>query len=157
MHLWGGERRLAHWATTNHNLPACDQAILDAIVKDKACRVILLTPAMFKKGYRPTWLCREVDGVQPILKAIAVKRAQVISGWDLAARGAKPTRRLAPAGTVLFLKFAGEEAAIKTWVRSHWMRCISDADQDRRDGFGLAVLGAWDGKFAEIKEQPHES
>lgn len=158
----GGERRLAHW----HNVPATtvspyDQATIDVIAKKigqtKACRVILLTPAMFEKGYRPTWLCCEVDGVQPKLAAIAIKRAQVISGWDLAARGAKPTRRLAPAGTVFFLSLVGEKPAIEAWVRHHWMSCVSDADQDRRDGFGLAVLGAWDGKFAEIKEQSHES
>lgn len=155
----GGERRLARWEPTEHQLPACDQAILDAIVEANACRVILLTPAMFEHGYRPTWLCREVDGVQPKLAAIVIKRAQGISGWDLAIHKPKPTRRLAPAGTVFFLTFPEKEnsAAIEAWVRHHWMRCISDADQDRRDGFGLVVLGAWDGKFAVIKEQRNES
>ncbi|GAA5527592.1 type III-B CRISPR module-associated protein Cmr3 [Herpetosiphon gulosus] len=147
----GGERRLARWEPTEHPLPACDQVIVDAIVKDQACRVILLTPAMFEKGYRPTWLCREVDGVQPTLEAIAIKRAQAISGWDLAIHKPKPTRRLAPAGTVLFLSLVGEKPAIEVWITKFWMQCISDAEQDRRDGFGLAVLGAWDGTFAEIK------
>ncbi|WP_054537064.1 type III-B CRISPR module-associated protein Cmr3 [Herpetosiphon geysericola] len=149
----GGERRLAHWAKTDQSLPACDQVIVDAIVKANACRVILLTPAMFSEGYRPTWLFQDPQGVQPTLAAIAIKRAQVISGWDLAIHKPKPTRRLAPAGTVLFLKFAEKEnsAAIEAWVRNYWMQCISDEEQDRRDGFGLAVFGTWDGEFAEIK------
>lgn len=160
----GGERRLAHW----HNVPATNvspynQATIDVIATKigqiGACRVILLTPAMFSEGYRPTWLCREVEGVQPKLAAIAIKRTQVISGWDLAARGAKPTRRLAPAGTVFFLTFPekGNPTAIEAWVRHHWMRCISDAEQDRRDGFGLAVFGTWDGEFAKIEGVPNES
>ncbi|MFD3164294.1 type III-B CRISPR module-associated protein Cmr3 [Herpetosiphon sp. NSE202] len=160
----GGERRLAHW----HSVPTIssspfDQATIDAIAtkigETGACRLILLTPCMFEKGYRPTWLCRDVDGVQPTLEAIAIKRAQVISGWDLAIRKAKHTRRLAPAGTVLFLTFAEKEnsAAIEAWVRKLWMQCISDEEQDRRDGFGLAVFGTWDGEFAEIKGVSNES
>lgn len=153
----GGERRLAFWQEAPSSLPVCDQTIIANIVKTKACRVILLTPAMFEHGYHPTWLCREVNGVQPILKAIAVKRAQIISGWDLAARGAKPTRRLAPAGTVFFLSLVGEEPAIQAWVLNYWMQCISDAEQDRRDGFGLAVFGTWDGEFAKIEGVPNES
>ncbi|HBW50502.1 MAG TPA: CRISPR-associated protein Cmr3 [Herpetosiphon sp.] len=155
----GGERRLARWEPTERQLPACDQAILDAIVKANACRVILLTPAMFAKGYRPTWLFEDPRGVQPKLAAIAIKRAQGISGWDLAIHKPKPTRRLAPAGTVFFLTFPEKEnsAAIEAWVRNYWMHCISDAEQDRRDGFGLAVLGAWDGKLAKIKGVPNES
>lgn len=158
----GGERRLAHW----HNVPATssspfDQATIDAIATKIGqagfCRAILLTPAMFEKGYRPDYLVQAHHSVQPILKAIAVKRAQVISGWDLAARGAKPTRRLAPTGTVFFLALEGSSKAIKTWVSEFWMQCISDAEQDRRDGFGLAVFGTWDGKFAVIKEKLNES
>ena len=123
------------------------------IKQDKRCRLFLLTPAYFSQGYRPTWLCqqREQLGVQPRLRAIAIQRPQVVSGWDMALRQAKPSRRLAPAGTVLFLKLKGDEDAIDKWIDQIWFSCVSDdvngstenPKQYRRDGFGLAVLGAW--------------
>jgi len=154
----GGERRLMHWWPSPEPLPTCPEAIRASIVKHKACRVVLLTPACFAQGWYPTSLLQQHNGVQPTLKAIAVQRAQVISGWDMAAnkgKGApKPTRRLAPAGTVLFLKLdaVGSEDAINQWIDDHWMVCVSDAPQDRLDGFGLAVLGTWTGKLQVMGE-----
>lgn len=61
-------------------------------------------------------------------------------------RQPKPARRLAPAGTVFFLELSGSDEAISKWVQTTWMSCVSDEEQDRLDGFGLAVIGTWDGK-----------
>jgi CRISPR-associated protein Cmr3 len=80
------------------------------------------------------------------LEAIAVQRPQVVSGWDLALKKPKPTRRLAPAGTVFFLSLEGTDEAIKSWISNIWMQCISDEEQASNDGFGLAVIGTWSGK-----------
>jgi CRISPR-associated protein Cmr3 len=107
----------------------------------------LLTPAYFNNGYRPTWIEQSREGVKPELKAIAIQRPQVVSGWDFVTRGPKPTRRLAPAGTVLFISLKDNDpVAIRKWIENTWMHCISDNPQDNRDGFGLAVLGTWSGK-----------
>ena len=83
--------------------------------------------------------------------AIAVRRPQVVSGWDLAVGKPKPSRRLAPAGTVFFLSVQGDESALDAWIEHTWMQCISDDDQDRRDGFGLAVLGTWSGQSVAMQ------
>jgi len=157
----GGERRMVSWRKSNDQLPSYPQGLVDTINSDKACRVILLTPAYFAEGYRPIWLTQEHFGITPELKAIAIQRPQVVSGWDLEKKGPKHTRRLAPAGTVIFLKLKGGDDAIRDWVNSLWMQCISDNDPDgsipsqsRDDGFGLAVLGTWSGKpVAMGKEQ----
>lgn len=156
---FGGERRIVSWRKSKLELPSCPKELEEKIIEDKACRVILLTPACFENGYLPTWLYTNAEqkGVTIDLKAIAVQRPQVVSGWDLALRKPKPSRRLAPAGTVLFLSVKGSDDAIHDWIRGRhnddvqqdqgiWMRCISDDVQDRRDGFGLAVLGTWDRK-----------
>jgi len=66
-------------------------------------------------------------------------------------RRPKPARRLAAAGTVLFLKLVGNDDAIGRWVDRIWMSSISDGKQDRLDGFGLAVLGTWDGTFQRME------
>ncbi len=149
----GGERRMVSWRRSNSDLPECPPKLLTAIIKQKACRVLLLTPACFEEGYRPRWLVEPRDGVQPSLQAIAIQRPQVVSGWRLEhPAGPKPTRRLAPAGTVLFLSLTGDDKAIETWVKGIWIQCVSDDEQDRNDGFGLAVLGSWSGKPEEMHE-----
>jgi CRISPR-associated protein Cmr3 len=74
-----------------------------------------------------------------------------VSGWDFEINKPKPTRRLTPAGTTLFLKLDGDEDAIRRWIEATWMCCVSDEEQDRRDGFGLAVLGVWDGKLQPME------
>jgi len=82
------------------------------------------------------------------LKAALVLRSQVISGWDLQSGKPKPTKRLAPSGSVYFLKLPEEvdDATINAWIDALWMQNISDDAQSRSDGFGLAALGCWDGK-----------
>lgn len=139
----GGERRLVTWRKSSVALPDCPAELAAAIITARRCRVFLLTPACFTQGYRPTWLQEEAAkyGVQIELEAIAVQRPQVVSGWDIARGKPKPSRRLAPAGTVLFLSMKGTETALREWIDRTWMQCISDKDEDRADGFGLAVLG----------------
>ncbi len=157
---FGGERRMVSWRKSNDKLPTCPQKVVDAIIHDKACRIILLTPAYFAQGYQPTWLMKQQHSVTPQLAAITIQRPQIVSGWDLEKRGPKPTRRLAPAGTVIFLNLKGnEDAAIRDWINNMWMQCVSDDDpngrstQSRDDGFGLAVLGTWSGRPVAMKEQ----
>lgn len=159
---FAGERRIVSWRKSNSQLPACDPDLKKAIKRQKACRVFLLTPAYFKEGYRPTWLLEPKHGVQPKLEAIAIQRPQVVSGWDFEKRKPKPTRRLAPAGTVLFLTLEGTPDAIETWIDSIWMSCISDDEENkensdnpeqyRNDGFGLAVVGTWHSESEDIQE-----
>lgn len=157
----GGERRMVSWRKSNSLLPTCPDAILDAIADSQACRIILLTPAYFQEGYYPKWLLELRHNVTPELTAIAIQRPQVASGWDLEKKAPKPTRRLAPAGTVIFLKLKGSKDDIRNWVDKTWMQCISDddtqqgnrSDQYRNDGFGLAVLGTWDGQPKEMEKE----
>jgi CRISPR-associated protein Cmr3 len=142
----GSERRIVNWRRSACEEPDCPDRLIESIAADEACRLILLTPAHFTEGYSPSWITGQRDDMQlqPKLKAIAIDRPRVVSGWDLARGGPKETRRLAPAGTVLFLSFKDTpKQAIKEWVRKTWMQCISDRPQDRFDGFGLAVLGTW--------------
>lgn len=148
----GGERRLVVWRPSQVAPPACPPAVREAIVTARACRIILLTPACFAQGFRPTQLLLADGNVTPTLRAVACGRPAVVSGWDLETNQPKPTRRLAPTGSVYFLSFEGEPAAIGEWVDRHWMRCVSDAEQDRRDGFGLVALGTWSGISESVEE-----
>jgi CRISPR-associated protein Cmr3 len=143
-----GERRIVAWRKSNMDLPPCPDELVQAIIANTACRIILLTPAIFEQGYYPTRLQTEARkyGVNVDIQAIAIQRSQVVSGWDLYFKKPKPSRYLAPAGTVLFLSLQGSDDAISQWIRGMWMQCISDDEQDCRDGFGLAVVGTWSGQ-----------
>ena len=147
---FGGERRIVTWRQSNAHLPPCPKEIKQAIKRDGHCRLVLLTPAHFAEGYYPSWLRTthaQQCGVDVELRAIAVRRPQVVSGWDLALGRPKSSRRLAAAGTVLFLSVkAASDAALEIWIERTWMHCMSDDEQSRCDGFGLAVLGTWSGQ-----------
>lgn len=148
----GGERRLMRWQRLEQDAQPFDgqqrEALFAQIAQDRRCRVLLLTPAHFSDGYRPplTWTR---GGVAATLKAACVPRMQTVSGWDLAHRNEngrygrpKPTRRLAPAGSVYFVEFPAG-ANIRAWLDATWMQNVSDDEQSCRDGFGLAVVGTW--------------
>ncbi len=161
----GGERRLVAWredvADKTSEIRQCPQEIRSKIISSSCCRLLFLTPAFFQQGFCPEWLMRPRRGVTPVLKAMALNHYQVVSGWDFAkvkttddhrtvVGEPKPTRRLVPSGSVLFLELAGDREGISDWIDDTWFRCVSDDDltgpmDPRKDGFGLAVLGTWDG------------
>lgn len=154
----GGERRLTIWRKSKHDLPLGPEKLFAGIAEDKFCRLILLTPAYFKAGWQPDWLLSAPEDVKVELKAMALQRHRLISGWDMEGVGRngrrgcpKPTRRLVPAGTVLFLELTGTEGAIERWAQNIWFSNVSDDAQDRLDGFGLAVLGRWDGALQDME------
>lgn len=150
----GGERRIVRWRKGKTDLPPLPEEIERKIISNrhKGCRIVLLTPAYFEQGYRPEWLLKKQFGVTPHLEAIAIQRPQVVSGWDLEHRRPKQSRRLAPAGSVFFLKLEGNDDEVRNWMRNIWMQCISDDEQSRNDGFGLAVLGTWAGERVAMQE-----
>jgi len=149
----GGERRIVHWQETDAAFPACPKCVSDAIKAQKHCRLILLTPGLFVKGYLPALDPQIVGGLKATVVAAAVNRYQTVSGWDYEKDKPKPTRRLAPAGSVYFLKLDGnpDDTAIDSFIDAVWMHNISDDPQDRLDGFGLAALGVWDGVPKEME------
>lgn len=143
----GGEGRLAYWGNLEQPPFATpDQKIIEEIVKTGRCRVVLITPAYFTQGWQPSYLCEQQHGVIPTLRAAAVNRPLTVSGWDAAERKPKPTRRLAPAGSVYFLELSGTKENIRTWATELWFSTISDTEQDRIDGLGLVLLGTWNPK-----------
>lgn len=146
----GSERRVVHWHKSSLSFPTCPETLAEQISGSGFCRLILLTPAFFQEGYLPDLTSWSHAGIQPTLHGILVQRPQVVSGWDLDKRKAKATRRLAPSGSVFFLELDGTSAQRLAWMKHTWGRCVSDHEQDRLDGFGLAVVGNWDGQLQEM-------
>lgn len=151
-HPLGGERRLVHWSNKDDaKLWECPNEVKTALADATRIRLTLATPAIFSGGWKPGWLNDGLEGSPPgtdvKLKLVGVSngRWKAVSGWSLAKlkdqpRGPKPIRRMVPAGGVYFFeKVEGDPAALA----DIWLKPVSDAEQERRDGFGLAVWGTW--------------
>lgn len=151
----GGERRTVFWQRAVDLLPECPPTLRAAIVAAQACRLILTTPGLFADGLLPRFDWLAIPDLHVTVKGAVASRYDVISGWDYAAGMAKKTRRLAPAGAVYYLSLAGSSrAAIDQFVTQLWFHPVSDDAQDRRDGFGVAALGAWEGKQVQMEVKP---
>lgn len=101
-----------------------------ALKRGDRARVMLVTPALFAEGARPT----EIAGATVL--GGKVDRPEVVSGWDFRMNRPKPTRRMASAGSVYWVDVPDDE-----WATRTWLTCVSTGEQDQRDGFGLAVVG----------------
>ena len=131
----GGERRLAACVRSDGGFPVTPGTLNTAWKGARRTRMVLATPAMFDLGWLPSWLCK---GHGLTLVGACVGRYQPVSGWDALRNRPKPVRWLAPAGSVFF--FEGKPSSDLDAV---WLQPVSDNEQDRYDGFGLALWGVW--------------
>ena len=146
----GGERGLSEVHTGGDAAwPVLPDALLGSLEQSTRLRLVLATPAIFAGGWRPGWLDDSLEGSPPGLSgarlrlvAAAVGRREPVSGWDLVHRRPKAARFMAPAGSVYFFECLGGPLDAAT-IRHLWLGSICDAEQDRRDGFGLALPGNW--------------
>ncbi len=125
----GGERRPSYLRKVAQHAIACPA--IDP--QSELLRVVLVTPAIFAEGAVPA----EIRGARVV--AAVVDRPEVISGWDFVVRAPKATRRMAPAGSVYWV--APKKGSAHEWAKEVWMDCVSTGEQDRRDGFGMALVG----------------
>lgn len=152
----GGEKRLAQVKPLGNGestlWPSVPKGLIQAIEKAKEpmrLRLILATPAIFEEGWKPAWLDENFEGCPPgceparlKLVGAAVKRHEAVSGWDFRKQRPKAVRWLAPAGSVYFFELlSGEPLHL---IENSWLQPLSDREQDRWDGFGLALWGVWD-------------
>ena len=145
VHL-GGERRLAALHLEEKaTWPAPPKDWLDQIREAGGLCLTLLTPGIFSAGYCPSWLNSNLIGSPPTapnlqlkLCAAAMDRWQPHSGWDLANQQPRPTRKLAGAGATYWFRIIRDGDLDALWLTN-----VSDLDQDRRDGFGLALPSPW--------------
>ena len=155
-HSLGGERRLAYWKTEEAQEGwICPDDVAKALEGKTRIRMVLATPAIFYDGWKPGWLNGWPEdqapgywpkGLKLRLVSACTDRWKPISGWSLekGCRGPKAIRRLVPAGSVYFFEVLGNAVDAGELAKELWMRSVSDDDQDRQDGFGLAVWGLWD-------------
>ncbi len=143
---FGGERRLSVLKALPDNPLAMPAGHLRRFDGARGFVVNLATPAVFSDGWKPGWLDQNLEGELPEhpglrvrLRAALIEGWQAISGWDLRLRKPKPTRRAVAAGAAYWF----EIVAGTLDPDALWLTPLSDEQQARRDGFGLALIRPW--------------
>lgn len=112
---------------------------------------VLASPALFDKGWQPSWLTEDTGPHTPAgvgvlrgkakLVGAAVGRRVPVSGWNLRENKPKAVRWAVPAGSVYFLELQGDIDREK--LLNAWMKPLSDHQNDQKGGFGCALWGVW--------------
>ncbi len=150
----GGERRLSHFKQVklekNISLPfEITQGDVDKINADKGFSLSFITPCIFEQGALPIWIDKTTlmgelpnTQIKVALKAMAIDRWQAVSGWDSLLWKPKATRKAISAGSVYWFEIVEGQFDVQT-LQQFSNTIWSDHQQDKNDGFGLAILSAW--------------
>ncbi|MDC0741483.1 type III-B CRISPR module-associated Cmr3 family protein [Polyangium mundeleinium] len=143
----GNRRRLAPQEAVEAALFAPPD---DRLVATPGLRLVLATPAHFERGVVPdgfeataehVYVGRlpHVDG-KVVLRSALVPGPEDVSGWDMAKRAPKPTRRLVPAGSVYFFVKQDGAPFERAELRALW---LTQWGRGTEDGLGVVLPGRW--------------
>ncbi len=141
----GGDGRGAAVSACDYSAPEPDY---EAIARAGRARLILTSPGLFPGGWRLPGAGADghvsLGDVTGRLVCAAVPRAEVISGWDLAAWRPKSAQRVAPVGSVYWLEeLQGSADELRKLVAvGLWPDGGYDA-QRCAEGFNRFTWGVW--------------
>ena len=147
----GGDGRIASCEPLPNDLFAMPAPLRQMFASGpRGMRLLVVSHAFLAGGWLPSWLeCRngllvgDLPGVGPVvLVSACVGRPVHVSGWDMAARRPKPTRRLVPAGSVYFFEKVDGGAFTVADAEAVWLRAIGEGS-DAGEATGAVVPGVW--------------
>lgn len=151
----GGDRHLAEFVESPNDESLWQRP--HAIPNTRNLRLILATPALFKNGWLPGWIGETtgkgtIPGTNISVSLVSANagRWKPISGWSYEDDKPKPLRRMVPEGSVYFFKV--DRDLTEDELKKLWLCSVCDDDQDRSDGFGLALWGSWNEQASVIDE-----
>lgn len=117
----------------------------ERILKSRRFKLYLATPAIFKKGWLPNWLDKNLHGQLPETKikvkllTAAVDRYHTVSGWNMVENEPKTGYRLVPAGSVYYFEIIDKDFKIDDLITELHESNISDIRKE--EGFGISYIG----------------
>lgn len=120
---------------------------IDFNFENKYFKIYFATPAVFKNGWKPSWINEgyegEYKGNKLKLVACVIGRPISIGGWDLVNQTSKPMRKAIPAGSVYYFKILDDAEPEKIKKVFHFKNISDDFDDIKysKEGFGLTILG----------------
>ncbi len=118
--------------------------IKDSIKESKKFKIVFLTHAEFNNGWISNSFSRDLElqlegSLKIRLISACLCRPDVILGWDLAKKKAKPLRRLVPAGSVYYFELL--EGGVDELFKK--LNLVNFSDNNQNMGFGLTLIGGW--------------
>ncbi len=139
----GGDGRSARYFPTSWgHIPF--EKIKEKISKTKRFKILLITPAIFKKGWLFDWIDEKtkegsICGVNLRLVGACVGRPVSVGGFDLAKNLPKVMKRAVPAGSVYYFEL--KEGKVDSLFDNLWLNSISDEKSE--EGFGIILIGGF--------------
>lgn len=126
----------------------------ESLASTRRAQLLLTSPGIFPLGWLPTGAGEPdpaggapfaLGNVRGRLVCAAVSRAQVVSGFDLAAWRPKPAQRAAPVGSVYWIdELEATADDLRALVkRGLWTESQHASDPRRAEGFNRFVLASW--------------
>ncbi|MDT8282801.1 MAG: type III-B CRISPR module-associated protein Cmr3 [Gammaproteobacteria bacterium] len=149
LRLGGDGRAAAIRPADNFDMPHPDY---EAIAQARCCRIVLTSPGIFPEGWKLSGTGDDnsvaIGGINARLVCAAVSRAEIVSGWDLAANNGrgepKPAQRVAPTGSVYWLdEVDATPDALRKLVETGLWCDPGDNPSRRAEGFNRAWLATW--------------
>ena len=144
----GGEGKSVKYEISDEelNIPGYQLKADDTIFK-----LYLLTPALFKNGWKPTWVgqdnqgffqftnpeTQQEDQIHLQLLAVSIGKPIHIGGFDMKAKAPKPLLKAVPTGSVYYFKVLNKDDISKINTAFH-LRSISDLLPNQ--GFGISII-----------------
>ncbi|MGC8654858.1 MAG: type III-B CRISPR module-associated protein Cmr3 [Candidatus Kryptoniota bacterium] len=138
----GGEAKSAYYAMAA--IPKLSAERIKAMISEtQSFRLVLVTPAVFTKGWLPD--CIDSDGSGQLgdcrvqLIGAAISRYQTVGGWDMMKNKPKQSWRAVPAGSVYFFKLLdGDVSSLFEFV---FGKSICQDESWRKQGLGITYIG----------------
>lgn len=139
----GGDGRGADMQPVCIDWPQPDWAQIE---QTKSFRLVLTTAGLFERGWQLPGVADlevELGDGHASLACAAVPRYEVISGWDLANWRPKNAQRLAPAGSVYWLKnYSGSIASLQQLTETG-IGVDTLTSSRRAEGFNNIMIANW--------------
>lgn len=139
----GGDNRSARYASESWNeIPV--EPIKKKIAETKRFKLVLTTPAIFKKGWLPEWINADtkqgqINGINVKLTGACAGKPIGIGGYDFVKNQPKVMKKAVPAGSVYYFELKDGKA--DNLFEKLWLKSISD--EKAQEGFGITLIGGF--------------
>lgn len=140
----GGEGRTAYYETVDRNT-----AIRPPEIENGYFKICLVTPALFKQGWLPDWINKELEGNLGNLKlrllTAVVGKPILIGGFDMKKNKPKPMYKAVPAGSIYYFELleGNMEEVFKIFHQQAISEILdsSNSIKTAHQGFGITYVG----------------
>lgn len=139
----GGDHRSAFYRQSSFSLPDREK-VKNKINNTGQFKIVLLTPAIFEKGWLPNWIDAEsgmgtIHNITLKLISAALGKSVHIGGFNLVKKTPKDMKKAVSVGSVFYFQL--KKGGIDEVFNTFWLKSISTEKQN--EGFGITIIGGY--------------